>query len=189
MTRSEFLIRIKHLVTITLIESACQRGIFIKDIKNQLLKFDKCGFFFTEIDLDNEIKQFVENEDYGSIDEYFKSQTLKNGIIFQELQKYSSFESIEFIISLRDSKNPWEEDGIWHDDGSRKLAFSLSILDACHIEGGTLEIRNKITKEYYKIKPFNFGRMIVFKTGLQNFEHKINAVTNGKRLIIAGWCS
>ena len=128
--------------------------------------------------------------DYEFIDSAFKELTHKEGNLFKYLSQFENFQSIEFILSLRDSENSWEEDGIWHDDGSRKLAFSLSLTKNSHlIEGGLLEIRKKDELESLKIPPFEFGEIVVFKTGTSGFEHKINQVTLGKRFIIAGWCS
>ena len=59
-----------------------------------------------------------------------KTPTIKElNNIFEFLKQFHDFNFIEFIISIRDSQNEWEEDGIWHDDGSRVFAFSLSLLN------------------------------------------------------------
>lgn len=156
---------------------------------NQSLKIDKCGYIFTKLNLPSELAKYVQESDYESIDMLFQKLTSNTGDLFKFLSQYEDFTEIEFIISLRDSKNEWEEDGIWHDDGSRKIAFSLSILDSTQTQGGILEIRQKGSLESSKIPPFNYGEIVVFKTGTSGFEHKINQVTKGQRLIIAGWCS
>lgn len=156
---------------------------------NQSLKLNNCGYLFTNIDLPKYLKTYVQESDFKSIDDLFHKFTSQDGILFKFLSQFEEFEEIEFIISLRDAKNEWEEDGIWHDDGSRKLAFSLSIKDSSATEGGTLEIRKKNSSVSNKIPPFNFGEIVVFKTGTSGYEHKINQVTKGQRLIIAGWCS
>lgn len=156
---------------------------------NQSLKNAKCGYIFTKIDLPDELLKFVQESDYESIDILFHKLTSPGGDLFNYLSQYENFDEIEFIISLRDSNNEWEEDGIWHDDGSRKMAFSLSIKDSDYTEGGVLEIREKGSIESYKIAPFNYAEIVIFKTGASGFEHKINQVTKGQRLIIAGWCS
>jgi hypothetical protein len=156
---------------------------------NQSLKIDECGYIFTSIDLPTELVKYVEESDYESIDKLFHKLTSKEGCLFKFLAQYEKFAEIEFIISLREAVNEWEEDGIWHDDGSRKLAFSLSIYNTDQTEGGVLEIRKKGEVESKKIPPFNYGEIVVFKTGTSGFEHKINQVTKGQRLIIAGWCS
>ena len=138
--------------------------------------------------LPEHLKTLVKQQNYQEIDEQIKLLTQPDGKIFKALALFRSFNEIEYIISLRESKNEWEEDGIWHDDGSRKLAFSLSLtLDPP--EGGVLEIRRKGDRDSFKITTPTYGEMIVFSTGVEGYEHKINQVTKGSRLIAAGWCS
>ena len=113
-------------------------------------------------------------------------------MIFSKLQNYAKFSQIQFIISIRSSLEQPDEDGIWHDDGSRILAFSLSLtLNPSEIEGGILEIRERgeesSKSETLPTPPY--GSMIVFATGHLGFEHKINRVIRGERIIIAGWCT
>lgn len=158
-------------------------------MNNQSLTLPECGFILTSVDIDQVLHNFVANERFEEIDNYFTAATSKDGFLFNFLSSYEDFREIEFIISLRDSNNEWEEDGIWHDDGSRKLAFSLSLIDSNNIEGGKLEIRKIGSTTSNIIVPFNFGEIVIFKTGQDGFEHKINKVTKGRRLIIAGWCS
>jgi hypothetical protein len=113
-------------------------------------------------------------------------------VIFDELLRYEKFSQIEFIISIRSSLIEPDDDGIWHDDGSRVLAFSLSLtLEPVVIEGGCLEIRRRegSNQESVVIPTPLFGTMIVFATGHRGFEHKINRVIQGERIIIAGWCT
>jgi hypothetical protein len=142
------------------------------------------------ISLPKEVKNLVISENWDDLDKIFISYTQKDGFLFQILSKYITFSEIEFIISIRDSQNPYEEDGIWHDDGSRMLAFSLSLTLETNLEGGILEIRNKNNPhECYQLKTPNYGEMIVFKTGQEGYEHKINKLTKGRRIIIAGWCT
>jgi hypothetical protein len=121
-----------------------------------------------------------------------RTEALPGGAVFEELRKYAEFSEIEFIISIRSSLEEPDEDGIWHDDGSRVLAFSLSVtLDPDGIEGGRLEIRKRgsDTPDSGYLPTPAFGSMIVFATGQQGFEHKINRVIRGERIIIAGWCT
>lgn len=149
----------------------------------------KKGHFAVNLPLESTVLELVHKEDWESLDSYFMQLTSPTGELFKVLSKFCDFKAIEFIISIRDAQNPWEEDGIWHDDGSRKLAFSLSLTkDHQEVEGGVLEIRQKGNQDSFKLKPFEYGKMIVFATGENNFEHKINQVTKGKRIIIAGWC-
>ena len=146
--------------------------------------------FFGKVVLSDTIIEFIRNKNWEMLDQYFQKQTVSHGLIFTYLSQFRKFSQIEFIISLRDAENEWEEDGIWHDDGSRVLAFSLGLnLNPDTIQGGELYLRKKTAKDFIKISPFSFGEILVFQTGVSGFEHKINKVTKGQRLIIAGWCS
>ncbi len=148
------------------------------------------GFHLSYFPLGDDIRQLVKNEDWAKLDSEFKALTKKDGRLFNFLNEFHDFNEIEFIISIRDAKNDWEEDGIWHDDGSRVFAFSLSLtLDADHVEGGRLGVRPKGSDHFLEIPTPGFGTIILFLTGLYGFEHKIHQVTAGRRIIIAGWCS
>jgi hypothetical protein len=148
------------------------------------------GFFLTHFPLGSEIEDLVRLEKWVELDREFKLLTAPAGRLYQFLKGYHDFNSIEFIISVRDSKNDWEEDGIWHDDGSRVFAFSLSLtLDSEGIEGGRLGVRRKGEEKFFEIPTPSFGGMVLFLTGIYGFEHKIHQVKSGKRIIIAGWCS
>jgi hypothetical protein len=146
------------------------------------------GFHLSFIALSDELKQLVRQEDWNKVDDYFKQQTSKDGQLYRFLKQYHDFESIEFIISIRDSVNEWEEDGIWHDDGTRVFAFSLSLTEET-IEGGRLGVRRIGEEHFTQIPTPSFGGIIMFLTGIYGFEHKIHQVKKGKRIIIAGWCS
>lgn len=148
------------------------------------------GFHISYFPLGDDIRQLVENENWDKLDLEFKALTKKDGRLFKFLNEFHDFNEIEFIISIRDSQNDWEEDGIWHDDGSRVFAFSLSLtLDADQVEGGRLGVRAKGSDHFLEIPTPGFGTIILFLTGLYGFEHKIHQVTSGRRIIIAGWCS
>lgn len=148
------------------------------------------GFHVSHFPLGDEIRGHVEKEQWNELDQAFKELAKKDGRLFRFLEAYHDFNEIEFIISIRDSQNEWEEDGIWHDDGSRVFAFSLSLtLDADKIEGGRLGIRRKEDQNFFQIPTPSFGTIILFLTGIYGYEHKIHQVTSGKRVIIAGWCS
>ncbi len=157
--------------------------------------FTKCqddletqGYCLVKMKLPEAVKKLASSQNWSELDAETFKLTAKDGLIFQTLHIFRDFQSIEFIISLRDANNEWEEDGIWHDDGSRLLAFSLS-LTLNSPKGGVLEIRKKGESNSNKIPTPDYGQMIVFKTGVEGYEHKINQVTEGQRLIIAGWCS
>ena len=148
------------------------------------------GFHLTYFPVGDEIRSIVISEDWTKLDRALMELTSEKGALFHFLKKYHDFQNIEFIISIRDSHNEWEEDGIWHDDGSRVFAFSLSLtLDADQIKGGRLGIRRKGSENTFEIPTPGFGGIILFLTGLYGFEHKIHQVHSGKRLVIAGWCS
>lgn len=162
------------------------KAIFPSNWQKQL---QENGHFAITSVLDDTAKALVEQQDWQGLDAYFQELTQENGALFKLMSEFVFCHDIEFIISIRDAENDWEEDGIWHDDGSRKLAFSLSL--TAHpeqIEGGILEMRKKGEINSLKIKPFAYGTMIVFATGVSGFEHRINQVRKGRRIIIAGWC-
>ena len=146
------------------------------------------GYHLSFIPLADEIKTLVHQEKWSEVDSLFKGLTSEDGQLFRFLQQYHDFATIEFTISIRDAGNDWEEDGIWHDDGSRVFAFSLSLTDE-KLEGGRLGIRRIGEEHFTQIPTPSFGGIIMFLTGIYGFEHKIHQVKKGKRIIIAGWCS
>lgn len=148
------------------------------------------GFHLSRFPLGDDIRTLVEQENWEELDQAFKKLTAREGRLFKFLQEFHDFSDIEFIISIRDSKNEWEEDGIWHDDGSRVFAFSLSLsLESDCIQGGRLGVRLKGAEHFLEIPTPSFGGIILFLTGLYGYEHCIHQVKEGQRIIIAGWCS
>ncbi len=138
--------------------------------------------------LDEKIKQWLLEEDYISIDRYFLEIEKPGGALFNFLKNYLNFSSIEHIISIR--KPPHDEDGIWHDDGSRILGFTLSLtLDHQSVQGGELRFKNKSILDFQSLSLRPYGHMLLFKTGIYGFEHMVTQVTQGERILIAGWCS
>jgi hypothetical protein len=158
-----------------------------------MLKFDglmNTGFHLSYFPLSEDIRKMVREENWKGLDESFRELTSRDGRLFQFLQNYHDFNSIEYILSIRDAANDWEEDGIWHDDGSRIFAFSLSLTEnASEIEGGRLGIKFKNDEKITLIPTPEIGGIILFLTGLYGVEHKIHQVTKGRRIIIAGWCT
>ncbi len=146
------------------------------------------GFNLTHFTLSDDIQECVKTSDWAALDKKILQLVQKNGALYSFLRNYHDFESIEFIISIRDSENEWEEDGIWHDDGSRVFAFSLS-LTLEKIDGGELGVRPKGAEHFTKVQTPSFGGIILFLTGVYGYEHKIHKVKKGRRIIIAGWCS
>jgi hypothetical protein len=148
------------------------------------------GLNLSTFPLSHEVRESVKNKDWFKVDELMKSLTKRDAPLYEFLKTYHDFNDIEFIISIRDASSPWEEDGIWHDDGSRVFAFSLSLtLNSEEIEGGKLGIRPKGEESFLEIPTPEFGGIILFLTGAYGFEHKIHRVTKGVRIIMAGWCS
>ncbi|MBL7714246.1 MAG: 2OG-Fe(II) oxygenase [Bdellovibrionales bacterium] len=158
-------------------------------------KLQNQGFFLTQIELPATIRQFVLARVWKELDQALAKEAGPGGRIFQYLSGHAQFSQIEFIISIRSSREFPDDDGIWHDDGSRKLAFSLSLtLDPQAIQGGCLEVRRKGQIESSKISTPEFGTLIVFATGETpeihpGYEHKIGKVTAGERIVMAGWCT
>ena len=150
------------------------------------------GFFLTSLELENDLREMVLEKDWASLDAKIGSMCHRNGLLYETLKKVTHFESIEHLLSLRQAP---DEDGIWHDDGSRVLAFSLSLnINPSQITGGALSIRKKGHKTeneaaIYNINTLPFGTLTIFLTGHDHFEHMTNAVIEGNRLVAAGWCS
>ncbi len=146
------------------------------------------GFHLTYFPVPEIVRDFIHAENWPALDAEFKRLTSPQGELFKFLNQFHDFQSIEFIISIRDAQNEWEEDGIWHDDGSRVFAFSLSLTES-EISGGRLGVRRIGDENFLPIPTPGFGGIITFLTGIYGFEHKIHQVTHGRRIIIAGWCS
>jgi hypothetical protein len=148
------------------------------------------GYHLKKIPLDSSLRGLVQQENWNEVDQCFSKLTVPGGMIFTMLQEFHSFSKIETMISIRDGKNEWEEDGIWHDDGSRVFAFSLSItINPQEIEGGALELRRKNETHFELIATPEFGTAILFLTGIHGFEHRTRQVIKGKRMMLVGWCS
>ncbi len=146
------------------------------------------GFLKLEYPYMDDILPFLQTKNWQLLDLYLKSETQQNGKIFSFLRNYLDFNSLEYMIAIRSA--PDDEDGIWHDDGSRLMAFSLSLnLNPDSIKGGELLFKRKNSDELITLKPAPQGIMYIFLTGFFGFEHKVNQVIQGERIVIAGWCS
>lgn len=147
------------------------------------------GYDIQKLPIEPSLRSLVEQEKWDEVDLAFKKLSQPEGAIFKIIQQYCAFENIETMISIRDAANDWEEDGIWHDDGSRVFAFSLSLtLDASQVDGN-LELRKKHTEESVLIPTPEFGTAILFLTGIHGYEHRTRRVEKGKRIMLVGWCS
>ena len=147
------------------------------------------GFFKATVAPPEAIKAALAAKDWCQVDHLCSELVKPGGALYELLWPIANQSRIEYIISVRDAENSWEEDGIWHDDGSRILAFSMGLnLSADEIEGGTLLLRKKGEKLSEQIPPPGFGETIIFKTGVENYEHKVLKVKKSIRVVMAGWC-
>lgn len=152
------------------------------------------AFLQKNIELPNEFLHFLETEDYQSLDQVYQASLKPQGFLWKFLEKYCEFSNLEGILAIRSA--PGDDQGIWHDDGSRALAFSLSLnLKPESIEGGELLLRPRFQYPWNedtgatRFSVRDYGTILLFKTGLEGFEHRVTAVTKGKRIVLAGWCS
>ncbi len=151
-------------------------------------ELEQNGLIERAFPLSEEIIAMVKAEKWRELDQYFLEAEKAGGALFEFLRPMLEFESIEHIIAIRSA--PGDEDGIWHDDGSRILGFSLSLTENhTQVKGGELRFRPKGAQNYQNLTTRPMGKMLIFKTGIYGFEHMVSAVTEGKRIVIAGWCS
>lgn len=144
------------------------------------------GHSLLELDLSREILDCARQKDFDRLDSLMSEFVQKR--LAPLLAEYKEFNHIEHIISYRRGDDPYEEDGIWHDDGSRVLAFSLSLNVLGEIAGGTLGFRKK-GADSIELGPYPAGTLLIFKTGMDGYEHRTARVIKGERLVCAGWCS
>lgn len=148
------------------------------------------GFVIDSFPLSPILRNWVRNDEWDKVDQHFKELLAPQGELFNYLQKYFPFTIVEQMLAVRDSQNKWEEDGIWHDDGSRQFAISLSLNENPElIEGGKLGFRKKGEERFEEIATPQFGEMIVFLSGIHGYEHRIHQVKKGRRVILVGWFS
>ncbi|MBC7429356.1 MAG: hypothetical protein H7336_12130 [Bacteriovorax sp.] len=155
-------------------------------IKNS--KLLESGHIVVDFPLEPSVLEFIQTENWYSLDQYFLEISRPYGLLRNFLTEYLDFEKLDHIIAIR--KAPEDEDGIWHDDGSRYLGFSLSLnLKNENIVGGELRFKIKGSNPEKIFKPQPYGKIIIFLSGLYGYEHMVSAVTFGERIVIAGWCS
>lgn len=146
------------------------------------------GHLVREIKLPDQWRIWVDEKNFFKLDSAVGDELKDGGFLHQVLASMGSFSKVEHILSLRTS--PGDEDGIWHDDGSRNFAFSLGLnLAAQRITGGELNFRLKGSHDTQAFPALNFGEMVIFLTGIWGYEHQVNLVKQGERLVAAGWCS
>lgn len=155
-------------------------------IKNKTLLSQ--GYVAVQFPLEAQVKTFVQEKRWKELDQYFLEISKPGGQLRDFLNEFLVYEKLEHIIAIRIA--PWDEEGIWHDDGSRFLGFSLSLnLHPETISGGQLLFKKKEVKDSVVFPPQPYGTMILFLSGLFGYEHMVSAVTGGERIVIAGWCS
>ena len=147
----------------------------------------KHGHVVTQLALPEGAQAFALAGDWTALDRVMR-EAIEHRLV-PLLKTHKQFETIEHMLALRDGSDPEEEDGIWHDDGSRVLAFSWSLNFFGSPSGGTLGIRPRGTTDVIELGPFDPGTLVIFQTGIDGFEHRTSRVTHGKRLVCAGWCS
>ncbi|MBC7429352.1 MAG: 2OG-Fe(II) oxygenase [Bacteriovorax sp.] len=146
------------------------------------------GFVLVDFPIELIVRDFVEQKNWLALDQYFLKISKPDGILRNFLAEYLDFETLEHIIAIRSA--PDDEDGIWHDDGSRFLGFSLSLnLDHTNILGGELRFKKKESAQMEVFHPLAYGKIILFLSGIFGFEHMVSEVTKDQRIVIAGWCS
>ena len=159
-------------------------------IKNKLLLEN--GFIIVDFPLPPSVLVFIQNEKWRELDHYFLEISQENGVLKNFLSDYLDFQTLEHIIAIRSDflDDYADEDGIWHDDGSRFLGFSLSLnFNPSSIEGGALRFRKKQSLTENNFPPLPYGQIVLFLSGIFGYEHMVSAVTKGRRIVIAGWCS
>lgn len=145
------------------------------------------GLIETTFPVTDEMLAALDSEDWKKLDSLFIEACKPNGILWNFLQHYLDFHHLEHIIAIRSA--PEDEEGIWHDDGSRILGFSLSLTkNAETVVGGLLELKKKDEKIGLSLKTRPLGTILIFLTGVYGYEHRVTAVTKGRRIVIAGWC-
>jgi len=166
-----------------------------KDIKVNLINIDEAkkelysnGIVKVHLELPIEAQSYLKTRSWEDLDKLMAKYVAPQGYLFKFLKSFHNFNSIEHIIAIRQAE--YDEEGIWHDDGSRHIAFTWSLNEKPEdIDGGNLYFRKKNNKEFAIISPPIVGTFIIFLTGEYHYEHRVGKVTKGERKTFAGWCS
>lgn len=153
------------------------------------------GFITCFAEIPQEWVSCIIDQNFSQLDRYAGQALKEEGFLFQLIQQHALTyfsrmgHGFEYILSLRKGPQTLEDDGIWHDDGTRLLAFSLSLnLDPESIIGGHLSLRKKShEQDIHTITARPLGTLTLFCTGQEGWEHKTNYVEKGSRLVLAGW--
>lgn len=145
------------------------------------------GLIESQFTVSDEMQVALENRDWPLLDRLFSEACKPEGKLYQFLRNYLDFEQLDHIIAIRSA--PGDEEGIWHDDGSRIMGFSLSLTrNFQQVSGGHLEFRKKGEQNGLSIPTRPLGTILLFLTGVYGYEHRVTAVSKGERIVIAGWC-
>ena len=150
-------------------------------------KLTETGFYQQFLEFPEEMNLALNAENWKEVDSLLFNYLGPGGYLYNELIKYHHFDHTEHIIAIR--KSSTDEDGIWHDDGSRQIAFTWSFNDDQNLKGGELLFRKKKSLTIITIDPPTRAVLTIFLTGHYHYEHKVNMVTAGTRKTIAGWCT
>ena len=152
------------------------------------LNLEQNGYLLTQFPLDKCVSEYVLKRQWNELDRHLLEISKPGGSLYSFLQDYLDFNFLEHIIAIRSA--PGDDEGIWHDDGSRLLGFSLSLnIEPSSIAGGELRFKAKDSRDMERFSPLPFGQIVLFLTGVFGYEHQVGAVTQGERIVIAGWCS
>jgi hypothetical protein len=150
-------------------------------------KLEETGLYKTHLPFPPEMREAISTDNWDKLDQLLFGYLSDNGYLRKVLDQFHHFSHTEHIIALRYGET--DEDGIWHDDGSRHMAFTWSFNDDPNLEGGELLFKKKKADKIISIESPPSQTLVVFLTGEYGYEHKVNRVTKGVRKTIAGWCS
>lgn len=147
------------------------------------------------VDIPPKWRNLVQNDEYDTLYEECLLATETGQWLHKHLKSLTTEVlgkgdfSLELMLAKRQGPQDEEDEGIWHDDASRDLAFSLSLNESPQtIVGGELGLRRKQNpQEISFIETQPWGTMLVFHTGKKGWDHKITRVTSGNRLVLVGW--
>lgn len=153
------------------------------------------GPFKKSLELPLSWRNYVSKQDWDSLYEACLS-ALKDGQCLSNVLKSLTLESFqtetfdyEIMLALRTGPQDEEEEGIWHDDGSRDFALSISLNPEPHtIDGGEVYVRQKQAPEVVSsLENLPWGHFWVFPTGKYGWDHRTSRVNSGNRLVLVIW--
>ncbi|OUR96779.1 hypothetical protein A9Q84_10585 [Halobacteriovorax marinus] len=152
-----------------------------------LSEIKKKGFLQMKLAFPKELADALKLCNWQRVDQLLFEYLEVGAFLRTVLDQFHPYNTTEHMIAIRDART--DEDGIWHDDGSRHFAFTWSFNDDPELEGGELLFKVKNSTECTTITPPAYETLTVFLTGEYNYEHKVNKVSRGVRKNLVGWCS